>query len=307
MPRTTEFDPGLSSTRIDGYSFHTRLFGEETKPLLVVIHGGPGVDFRYLLPLRKLSDSYRVLFYDQRGTGLSPRTGEEKEHYTIETQVKDLDALIRHYSGGKPVTLIGHSWGGMIAAFYLAKHPQGIRQAILIEPGILTKESANAFIRTQKEHNSLWKQIRYVPLFVKALFVKNLDGHERTDYVMTNIMGSGRGAPYHCEGEGLPPRSFERAGYYSFKRILMPLFDDPSSFPEELVEGLDRYRGSVTLLSSQCSFIGYDFQERYHKRLFAPGTEHRQMEKAGHNFITRQPERSLVLIREILGTASSGE
>jgi pimeloyl-ACP methyl ester carboxylesterase len=32
-----------------------------------------GADYRYLLPLKALADDYRVVFYDQRGTGLSPR------------------------------------------------------------------------------------------------------------------------------------------------------------------------------------------------------------------------------------------
>jgi proline iminopeptidase len=40
--------------------------------LIVVIHGGPDFDHSYLLPdMDRLSDSFRLVYYDQRGRGRS--------------------------------------------------------------------------------------------------------------------------------------------------------------------------------------------------------------------------------------------
>ncbi len=38
---------------------------------IIVLHGGPDFDHTYLLPdLDRLSDSFRLIYYDQRGRGL---------------------------------------------------------------------------------------------------------------------------------------------------------------------------------------------------------------------------------------------
>jgi proline iminopeptidase len=43
-------------------------------PPILVLHGGPDFDHAYLLPeLDRLADSFRLLYYDQRGRGRSAR------------------------------------------------------------------------------------------------------------------------------------------------------------------------------------------------------------------------------------------
>ena len=73
VPATTTDDPALPSRNIAGYRYHLEVFGLPTRPVVIVLHGGPGGDYRSLLPLRPLSDDYQLVFYDQRGSGLSPR------------------------------------------------------------------------------------------------------------------------------------------------------------------------------------------------------------------------------------------
>ena len=61
-----------------------------------MLYGGPGNDYRYLLSLKALADDYFVVFYDQRGTGLSPRV-DVKEH-TIENMINDLNNIIDYHN-----------------------------------------------------------------------------------------------------------------------------------------------------------------------------------------------------------------
>jgi proline iminopeptidase len=76
---------------------------------VIVLHGGPDFDHRYLLPdLDRLADTFRLIYYDQRGRGRSA-DGVRAEDVTLASEIDDLDAVIRHYRLESPV-LLGHSW-----------------------------------------------------------------------------------------------------------------------------------------------------------------------------------------------------
>lgn len=83
---------------------------------LVVLHGGPGAHHDYLLPqMLHLAESQDVLFYDQRGGGRS-RTNDQ-EPVTWRTHVDDLLGIVREF-GLDPLTIVGYSWGGLLAVLY---------------------------------------------------------------------------------------------------------------------------------------------------------------------------------------------
>jgi proline iminopeptidase len=116
--------------------------------MIVVLHGGPGGDYRSLLNCSGFAaDGYFVVFYDQRGSGLSRR--HPKESYAIQLFIEDLDAVIRHYRrrADQPVILLGQSWGAMLATAYVNQHPGNVQAAVLIEPGGLTWEVAEEYIK----------------------------------------------------------------------------------------------------------------------------------------------------------------
>src|SRR5262245_39567974 len=72
VPKTVDEDPSLPSLEISGTRLHLETFGTPGNPVVIVLHGGPGADYRSLLPLSALADDgFFVVFWDQRGTGLS--------------------------------------------------------------------------------------------------------------------------------------------------------------------------------------------------------------------------------------------
>ena len=81
IPNTVKMDTTLPSLKLKNYIFHSETFGDETNEMILVVHGGPGADYRYLLNFKALSDSFFVVFYDQRGTGLSARIDNEYLNY----------------------------------------------------------------------------------------------------------------------------------------------------------------------------------------------------------------------------------
>jgi len=98
---------------------------------MFVLHGGPSFDLNYLLPeMDRLSDSSRLIYYSQRGRGLSA-DGVEPQDVTMGSEVEDLDFL-RMWFELDQVALIGHSWGGFLAMCYALAHPEHVSHMILL-------------------------------------------------------------------------------------------------------------------------------------------------------------------------------
>ena len=151
VPLTVDEDGNLPSIFVNGTQLHAETFGNPNYPMIVVLHGGPGGDYRSNLNCSKLSaDSFFVVFYDQRGSGLSKR----HDASTITTQIfaDDLDAVINYYrsSPGQKVILLGHSWGAMLATAYINQYPNRVAGAILIEPGGLTWDATKKYIEKER-------------------------------------------------------------------------------------------------------------------------------------------------------------
>src|SRR5688500_16535115 len=97
-------------------------------PPIIVLHGGPGIRQNYRrAEWDILSDLSTVIYYDQRGCGLSSRAGPHhwRQH------VADLHALIQRESPRAPVTIAASSWGSYLALLYAHTHPDDAAALIL--------------------------------------------------------------------------------------------------------------------------------------------------------------------------------
>lgn len=87
-------------------------------PDLVLLHGA-GTHLLSLFNLvRKLEDGYRVVTVDARWSGQSG----DSDAYAWDDLVHDVESVVDQLGLADPV-VAGHSWGGMIAAYYGAAHP----------------------------------------------------------------------------------------------------------------------------------------------------------------------------------------
>jgi len=110
--------------------------GGEGVPLLA-LHGGPGGTSCGLQILAPLGDERPVIRYDQLGSGRSGRPNDPTL-WNPDRFVEALDDL-RQTLGLKEMHLIGHSWGGTLAAYYvLQKGGDGIKSLTLSSPLIST-------------------------------------------------------------------------------------------------------------------------------------------------------------------------
>jgi len=102
-------------------------------PPAIVLHGGPDFDTRYLLPdLDRLADVYRLVYYDQRGRGQSA-DGVQPDDVSLATDLEDIDRVRQHFGLEAP-TLLGHSWGTVLALEYALRHPARVSRLVLMNP-----------------------------------------------------------------------------------------------------------------------------------------------------------------------------
>lgn len=113
---------------------------------LIVLHGGPDFNHRYLLPdLDRLSASFRLIYYDQRGRGRSSRD-VSPEDVDLESEIDDIEHL-RRYLGLEKLALLGHSWGGLLAMEYATRHPGQVSHLVL-----MNSPASHADLQHLREH-----------------------------------------------------------------------------------------------------------------------------------------------------------
>ncbi|MDH3710711.1 MAG: alpha/beta hydrolase [Cyclobacteriaceae bacterium] len=145
-----------------GVRIFYRAFGSG-QPLLI-INGGPGMSSEGFIPLAKtLSKNYRTIIFDQRGTGKSIMIHPDSKNITMDLMTADMEALRNHFKF-EGWTLMGHSFGGMLAAYYTGKHPQMVQGLILSSSGGLDMQLFSyidirgRLTQTEKESLRYWNQ-----------------------------------------------------------------------------------------------------------------------------------------------------
>ncbi|HEX5178766.1 MAG TPA: alpha/beta fold hydrolase [Gemmatimonadaceae bacterium] len=122
-------------------------YGPRGAPRLLVLHGGPGASHDYLLPqMLELADRYQLVFYDQRGSGQSRTT--DQAPVTWRAHVDDLARLVPEL-GLEPLSLIGYSWGGLLALLYAIEAYRGTgprpARMVVIDPAPISRPLRDSF------------------------------------------------------------------------------------------------------------------------------------------------------------------
>ena len=102
---------------------------------LLIINGGPGLNSEGFVGLAKeLSAGNQTIIYDQRGTGKSTVSPVDSSTITMQLMIEDMEVLRMHL-GIDQWSILGHSFGGMLASYYASMHPEHVRLLILSSSG----------------------------------------------------------------------------------------------------------------------------------------------------------------------------
>lgn len=99
------------------------------RPVLLFVHGGPGMPEHWLTQWYPtgLDRDFTVVWWDQRGAGLSYAPDIPPETMTVEQLISDLVGVTRYLQDRfdhRPIHLLGHSWGSFLGIQAVARHPE---------------------------------------------------------------------------------------------------------------------------------------------------------------------------------------
>jgi pimeloyl-ACP methyl ester carboxylesterase len=116
---------------VNNVKLHTLEAGDAHAPIMLFLHGFPEFSYSWLKQLSYFAgQGYRVIAPDQRGYNLSSKP-MGIQHYQLKYLIDDIATLINVVTN-KPVTLIGHDWGGGVAWTLAQHHPQLLQKLIIL-------------------------------------------------------------------------------------------------------------------------------------------------------------------------------
>lgn len=270
------------------------------------VHGGPGIPVAESSPaLDLLGDSFRVHYFDQRGAGGSTRPfndikWEGSAWQNIQTlegalgiaeQLADIER-IRRILGDDKLVLIGHSYGGLLAALYAAEFPQNVEKLILIAP-------ANLLV-FPSPHGDLYSSVRealpdsehqaydaWTAEFLNfdTIFSKSTEELEELDGQFIGY--------FETASEGLPKASENSMGVWHARAQYFGLGQK-----HDWREAISAYAGPALVIHGED-----DLQTLAVSHLYADslaGAQVKTIREAAHSPHYSQPEASAQVMREFL-------
>lgn len=304
VPLTVMEDPGLPAIEMNGSRFHLETLGNPANPVIIFLHGGPGGDYRGLLRMAepfngyRLTDQYFLVFWDQRGAGLSQRHG--KEQLTLDIYDNDLNTLVDRYSPGRPVFLIGVSWGGMYATSYINRHPDRVAGAVLIEPGPLdgaTYENIKGDLFDLDLMAEWLNDVAWSGQFLSP------DDHARMDY--ERLLGIKESQPRFHQAMEINPEAMWRLGAAASRYLAEDGQNGDGVAVYDFTTNLSSYPSPVLFIAGSLSeILGASFQTQQMTRY--PSASLHVVNQAGHDVNWTHTGDVLAAVRAYLN-ARQGE
>jgi proline iminopeptidase len=121
--------------QVNGFDLWYRETGNKSGKTVIVLHGGPGMSSSYFGDYFKfLEKDYRVILYDQRGSGYS-QIKPDLSNYTFDSLINELEAIRRDVARSEKVIIVGHSFGGKLAQRYTILFSDRVDRLILVSSG----------------------------------------------------------------------------------------------------------------------------------------------------------------------------
>ncbi len=116
----------------NGISIHYKLAGQKG-PVVLLLHemGGTLDSWDQVAP--GLSDSFRVLRYDQRGSGLTEKV---RPQFSNENAVEDIESLVKELKLDPPYHVVAVAAASTQALLLRERHPEWIASLVLCNPAL---------------------------------------------------------------------------------------------------------------------------------------------------------------------------
>lgn len=139
----------ISTLLVNAQSIYLKAFGNPNDKPLIYLHGGPGYNsagFESTTAQKLSENGFYVITYDRRGEGRSP---DKNAKFTFNETFDDINLIYDKFNLTS-ATLIGHSFGGVIATLYAEKHPNKTTSIILVSAPLSMQETLSTIVKSSK-------------------------------------------------------------------------------------------------------------------------------------------------------------
>jgi len=267
---------------------------------LLLINGGPGGTHHCFHPwFSRAKDFARVIYYDQRGCGLSDYA-PGKDGYSVDQAVADIEAL-RKALGLERWVVLGYSYGGFLAQYYATKYPESFAGLILLgaSPGMwtqmkptrqydfLAKEERTRIREVYAQAQKLAGERKWEPEKTLALQVYNahLNGDwKRQHFYRPSSEDLARGALYEWNYDSV--HNFRGGISGSMDKINLTGAFEKCPIPTLILEG----KWDLTWNTDKPGIIAGNH----------PGAKLVLFENAGHGIYDEEPGRLFTVLKDFM-------
>ncbi len=288
----------LSQRRIDVGDAELYVEEEGEGVPLVLINGGPGGTHHYFHPwFSRATDFARVIYYDQRGCGLSDRA-PGAEGYSVDQAVADLDAL-REGLGLERWAVLGYSYGGFLAQYYALRHPERVSGLVLVgaSPGMWTGTGSSR----QGEFISEAERQRMREIRQQLDSLREVTGMSRAEFISLLIYNNFLNGDWKRQSYYRPTRD-------RLAEVALYEWDHDQGFNSVMSESQDRvdltgaFAGSPlpTLIMEGAWDLTWGEQKPLILAGNHPNAELVQFDQAGHGIYDEDPDRFFTVLERFL-------
>ena len=310
---------------LNGFKQKIHIKGDPEKPILLFLHGGPGVANRHMCTTynQDLLDTFMVVGWDQRGTGGS-YYGCDKETLSIKQLTDDAEALVEYLCkefNKEKIFVIGGSWGSLLGVKLAYTYPEHLYALVgfgQFVDGELNEKLSYEFALNEatkaNDQESIDKLVKLGPP-VMAVYKGGYDGMLIQREVMNKFGGYSKKNQAKSYTSGLA-KAYLFSGEYSIPDILGVLFGN-----RMILEKMWPEIGRVKLQNECTKFkIPYfifdgtldkntpaDLVEGYFEKIEAPHKELIWFEESGHNPLIDEADKFKSLLKDRLMKVYKGE
>lgn len=132
-----EFTTSAQTFVLDERKIRYHALGDTQAPVAIVLGGGPGFSSWNLEAVqRRLAElGYRAAIMDMLGVGENAASGDALTGQALlDAWVAQIEGLRQSLVDERPVLLLGHSWGALMALLYTRDHPDAVNHLVLLNP-----------------------------------------------------------------------------------------------------------------------------------------------------------------------------
>jgi proline iminopeptidase len=244
-----------------GKQLYVEVLGPADAPPLLYLHGGPGSgSYEFgLYQGQRLAKNFRLILMDQRGVLRSDPLGPN-ESFGLDDIIEDAEAL-RVKLGYEKWSVLGHSFGGYVAARYAILHPDSIDRLVFDDPTFdLASSARSLLLGAAREYALMGKKQEQRQCLAAARGAMTPVELWKTVAQLTNALGDRRNNLYvhgpdkkffdRVESESkLPKELWGRGGVHQEK-----LFNEGKIF-ESLLSELAQIRSPALLIHGRYDLV----------------------------------------------------